>query len=89
LVAGSRRYNALVKAGKPKIRAIVKNMDDVEALEVSISENIGRKDLSLYEETISVKKLHELLMNQKKGERRELLFYSDTKPSMIDSNVIT
>jgi len=64
LVAGSRRFNAIVKAGKSKIRAIVKEMDDVEALETSISENIGRKDLTPFEETMSVFRLHELLMSK-------------------------
>jgi len=64
LVAGSRRYHALIKAGKSKVRAIVKDLNDVEALELSISENIGRKDLTLFEETVSTKKLHELLMEK-------------------------
>lgn len=65
LVAGSRRYHALIKAGKPKIHAIVKNMDDIEALETSISENIGQKDLTLFEESTAIYQLHELLMKKK------------------------
>lgn len=71
LVAGSRRYHALIKAGKPKIRCIVRDMDDVEAIETSISENIGRKDLTQFEKSEAVWKWYILLMKNRNIEPGE------------------
>lgn len=45
LVVGSRRVAASRIAGKTKIRAIVRNMEDAEVLEIQLAENIDRADM--------------------------------------------
>ena len=50
LISGERRWRACRKAGFKKIPAIVKNLNDVQALEMGIIENIQREDLSPLEE---------------------------------------
>ncbi len=66
LVAGSRRFHAIIKAGKPKIKAVVREMTDIDAIKISISENIGRKDLTQYEEAVAIKKLADLIHSSNK-----------------------
>lgn len=60
LVAGERRTRAAQMAGLTEIPAIVVEIDDREALEVSIMENLQREDLNAVEETDAVLTLLEL-----------------------------
>lgn len=60
LVAGERRTRAAQMAGLSEIPAIVTDIDDREALEVSIMENLQREDLNAVEETDAVLTLLEL-----------------------------
>lgn len=61
LVAGERRYRAHKLANISKIKAIiVPNLSDLEIKELSIIENIQRKDLHCIEEAIAFKELQEL-----------------------------
>ena len=57
LIAGERRLRALKKLGKETAPAIVLEVSDTEAMALAIVENIQRKDLSLWEMAISIKKL--------------------------------
>ena len=50
LIAGERRWRATREAGLTTIPALVENMDDDTALEISIIENLQREDLSPLEE---------------------------------------
>lgn len=50
IIAGERRYRATKMLGKETINAIVKKVNNHEALEMAIVENIQRSDLSLIEE---------------------------------------
>ena len=50
IVAGSRRYNACKSLGWRKILCHIVELDDKEALEVSLAENIQRKSLDPVEE---------------------------------------
>lgn len=50
IVAGSRRYNACKSLGWRKILCHIVELDDKEALEVSLAENIQRKSLDPIEE---------------------------------------
>ena len=50
IIAGERRWRAARLAGSATIRAIVENLDDVEAGELQTIENIQRVDLSPLEE---------------------------------------
>ena len=50
LIAGERRWRASRAAGLPTIPALVEEIDDDTALEISIIENLQREDLSPLEE---------------------------------------
>ena len=50
LIAGERRWRATKEAGIATIPALVENIDDDTALEISIIENLQREDLSPLEE---------------------------------------
>ena len=50
IVAGERRWRAVVAVGLPLIPAIVEEMSDEEAIEVAIIENLQREDLSPLDE---------------------------------------
>ena len=49
LVAGERRWRAAQLAGLPKLPAIVRDLTDKEALELSLTENLLRQDLNAIE----------------------------------------
>lgn len=57
IVAGERRWRAAELAGLSQIPAVVKEMDDVKAAEISLIENIQRDDLSIIEEGLAYKNL--------------------------------
>ncbi len=50
LIAGERRWRATKTAGLPTIPALVEDIDDDTALEISIIENLQREDLSPLDE---------------------------------------
>ena len=56
-MAGERRWLAAQKAGLHEVPIIVLDLDDNEALEVAIVENIQRDDLSIIEEAKGYKRL--------------------------------
>jgi ParB family chromosome partitioning protein len=60
IVAGERRYRAAKLAGLTQIPCIEHDIADNEALELSIIENIQRKDLSIYEQAFSLNSLSEI-----------------------------
>lgn len=57
IVAGERRYKAAKIAGLDSVPAIITTMDDKKSAEVSIVENVQRKDLTAIEEARSYKAL--------------------------------
>lgn len=59
IIAGERRFRAAIIAGLSSISAIVKKINNHEALELAIIENIQRSDLSLIEEAFGYKQLIE------------------------------
>jgi ParB family chromosome partitioning protein len=73
LVAGERRTRAAIKVGLSEIPAIVVDIDDREALEVSIMENLQREDLNAVEETDAVLSLLELSLDASRGDAVALL----------------
>lgn len=50
IVAGERRFRACIMIGLREIPAIVQDMDDEKAAEVSLVENLQRKELNYFEE---------------------------------------
>ena len=59
IVAGERRWLAAQKAGLHEVPIIVLDLDDNEALEVAIVENIQRDDLNIIEEAKGYQRLSE------------------------------
>ena len=59
IIAGERRWRAAQIAQLHELPAVVKNLDDVEALEMAIIENVQLADLSPIEEAAGYKKLME------------------------------
>jgi ParB family chromosome partitioning protein len=57
IIAGERRFRASKIAGFSEISAIVKKINNHEALELALVENIQREDLSLVEEAVAFKQL--------------------------------
>lgn len=60
IIAGERRFKAAEMAGLSEIPCIEYDIADNEALEISIIENIQRKDLTIYEQAFSLKALSEI-----------------------------
>ena len=59
IIAGERRWRAAQVAQLHEIPAVIRNLDDVESLEIAIIENVQRADLSPIEEAAGYKKLIE------------------------------
>ena len=57
LVAGERRWRAARMAGLTKIPAVVMNLDEREIAEISLVENLQRRDLDFFEEANGFKRL--------------------------------
>lgn len=57
IIAGERRFRAAKIAGLEKVPAIVKEINNTQALEFAIIENVQREDLSPIEEAIGYKQL--------------------------------
>ncbi len=57
LIAGERRFRAVKNLGIDKIPAIVKDVADVDMLEISLIENIQREELNPIEEANAFQKL--------------------------------
>jgi ParB family chromosome partitioning protein len=60
LVIGSRRFEAAKEAGLKKIPAVVREMDDEEAIVASLIENIQRRDIEPEEEYDALMELRRL-----------------------------
>lgn len=97
IIAGERRFKAAKLAGLKEIPCIEYDVPDNEALELSIIENIQRKDLDIYEQAYSLKSLSEIYgythqdIAQKIGKSRvtvtELIRVTDLPPNVIQQCV--
>jgi len=59
IIAGERRYMASKKIGLSEIPCIVMNVNDMEAMEISLIENLQRLDLDVFEEADGLRYLAE------------------------------
>ena len=59
IIAGERRWRAAQKAGLHSVPVIIREFDDLEALEIGIVENVQREDLNPIEEAQAYKTLME------------------------------
>lgn len=71
IVAGERRYRASKLAGLTKIPALVRTMSDQNKLEISLIENLQRRDLNTIETATAYQKLRDQfnLTNEQVGKR--------------------
>ena len=60
IIAGERRFGASKNAGMNEIPCIEMNVKDNEAMELSLIENLQRKDLDVFEEADGLKALTEI-----------------------------
>lgn len=60
IIAGERRYIASKRLGLAEIPCIEKNVEDNEAMEISLIENLQRKDLDAFEEADGLQALAEM-----------------------------
>lgn len=94
IVAGERRFRAAQIAGLSEIPCIEHDIADNEALEISIIENIQRKDLNVYEQAFSIKSFADIYgythqeIAQKIGKSRvtvtELLRITDLPKEILE-----
>lgn len=102
IIAGERRWRAAELAGLQNIPALVKEIEDIEAAEISLVENLQREDLSAIEEARAYKNLSEYydytqeLIAERVGKSRayiantiRLLNLSPEIIEMIDKKQIT
>jgi len=66
IIVGSRRFSASKAAGLKSIPAIVREMNDDEAIVASLTENIQRGDLEPEEEASAYKRLYEFYRSYRK-----------------------
>lgn len=50
IIAGERRYQAAIQVGLRELPVVVRDVDDVEVIELALVENLQRKDLTAFEE---------------------------------------
>ena len=93
IIAGERRFKAAELAGLTEIPCIEHEVPDNEALEITIIENIQRKDLNLFETAFSLKSLNDIYgythqdIAQKIGKSRvtvtELIRITELPPDVV------
>ena len=66
IIAGERRYHAAVQVGLREVPVIIREVDDVEVMELALVENLQRKDLTAFEEAEAL-----LQLQQKCGHTHE------------------
>lgn len=59
IVAGERRFRAAKAAGLKQVPVLVRSLEELERLEISLVENVQRVDLNPLEQAISIARLHE------------------------------
>jgi ParB family chromosome partitioning protein len=95
LVAGERRYRAAALVGLTEIPVVVRELNDTEALQLALAENLQREDLNPVEETEGILQLLALKLNLTLPEIPPLLYQMKNafekdkgKDSKVRDNVI-
>ncbi len=74
LVAGERRYRAAVELELAEVPVVVRELNDTEALQLALVENLQREDLNPVEETEGILQLLALKLNLTEPEIPPLLY---------------
>jgi ParB family chromosome partitioning protein len=67
IIAGERRFRAMIKLKWGEIPAIIRNLNDIETASIALIENLQREDLTPIEEALAYQKLlklHELTQEE-------------------------
>ena len=59
IIVGERRYQAAVQVGVQEVPVIIREVDESEVIELALTENIQRKDLTPFEEAAAIQALAE------------------------------
>jgi ParB family chromosome partitioning protein len=59
IIAGERRYHAAVQVGLRDVPVVLREVDDIEVMELALVENLQRKDLTPFEEAEALQQLCE------------------------------
>ncbi|WGV29024.1 ParB/RepB/Spo0J family partition protein [Halotia branconii] len=73
LIAGERRYRAAQTLGMEEVPVIVRNLNDQDAFQVALLENLQREDLNPVEETEAILQLLSIRLECSQGEVISLL----------------
>lgn len=57
IIAGERRFRACRKAGLSEVPCIVRDLDELQQMEVALIENLQREDLNAYEAALGIRSL--------------------------------
>lgn len=74
LIAGERRLRAAREVGLPNVPIVVRELDDQQALQVALMENLQREDLNPVEETDGVLDLLALALNTSREDVTSLFY---------------
>lgn len=88
LVAGERRYRAAKEVGLVEVPVIIRELNDTEALAISLMENLQREDLNPIEETEGILSLISIDLGISKEEAISQL-YKIRNESKVSDNVVT
>ena len=88
LVAGERRFRAAVEAKFEQVPVSIRELDDKEALQIALIENLHREDLNPIEETEGILQLLELQMEQDRSEIVTSLYRMQANAKGKSYNVI-
>jgi ParB family transcriptional regulator, chromosome partitioning protein len=72
IIAGERRWRAAQTAGLHEVPVIVKELDDQEALEIALIENLQREDLTAIEEAEGYRRLMDQFARTQEDLAREI-----------------
>ncbi|ACC84910.1 ParB/RepB/Spo0J family partition protein [Nostoc punctiforme] len=90
LVAGERRYRAASLAGLTEVPVIARSLNDQEALQLSLVENLQRDDLNPIEETEGILELIALQLDKRVPEVISLLYkMQNILAGKVTDNVIS
>ena len=74
LVAGERRFRAATAASLTSVPVVIKELNDKQALQLALIENLQREDLNPVEETEGILQLLALHLDSQKESPRQLLY---------------
>ncbi|MGK7880361.1 MAG: ParB/RepB/Spo0J family partition protein [Crocosphaera sp.] len=86
LVAGERRYQAATKADFAEVPVIIRDLNDEEALQVALIENLQREDLNPVEETQGILTLLKLKLDYASIDEVKSLLYQMKRANDSQSN---